>query len=85
MAPNKLTSSLKSKPSASIDTPENKATGKAANTTPLINRNWRRVPASTSAAAEHGSPSARHVVDEEDTEGDDGNSDDSKQLGLSYP
>lgn len=64
-----------------MDTPENKATGKV---TPLINRNWHRAPASTSAAAEHGSPSARYVVDDEDTEGDDWNSDDGKLLVIPY-
>jgi hypothetical protein len=67
-----------------MDTFDNKATSKAAGTTLLTNRNWCRVPASTSAAAEHGSPSARYVVDEEDTEGDDGTSDDGEQLSLSH-
>lgn len=50
---------------------------------PLTNRNWCRAPASTFAAAEHGSLSTRHVVDDEDTEDDDENSDGGKQLAIS--
>lgn len=61
-----------------MDTPENKATGKAPAGSPLTNRDWRRAPASPSVGAQHGS------LDEEDTEGDDGNSDDGKQLVISY-
>lgn len=66
-----------------MDTPENKATGKAPAGSPLTNRDWRRAPASSSVGAQHGSPSVCHVVDE-DTEGDDGNSDDGKPLVISY-
>jgi len=76
MAPNKMSKS--SKPSGDKDTPEDKPTGKVTGATPLTNSNWRRAPASKSAA-DHGSPSARHMVDDEDTEEDDGDSD-GKQL-----
>jgi hypothetical protein len=81
MTSNKMTNSPKL--SGDKNTPEKEATGNVTGTTSLTNRNWRGVPASMSAAAEHGSPSARYVVDDEDTE-DDGNSGDSKPLIILF-
>jgi hypothetical protein len=65
-----------------MDTPENKAVGKVTAGSPLINRDWRRALASTLAGTQHRSPSAHDAADDEDTEGDDGNSDDGKQLVI---
>jgi hypothetical protein len=69
--------------SGDSSTPEKEATGKVTGTTPLTNRNWRGIPTSMSAAAEHGSPSTRYIVDDDDTE-DDGNSGDGKPLIISF-
>lgn len=62
------------------DTPENKPAGKTTDAVLLTSRNWRRAPVPTSGAAEQGSPSARHVIDDDDTEDEHGDFDSGKQL-----